>query len=115
MENKEKMPDFKQLYQDILNHVLNGKGFSSVADRQAAFNNAGLADPVKTLVEKVAHHAYKITDSDIDTVKASGIGEDQIFELVICTALGQASRQYMSGLSALAEATTEKKGGSHAS
>jgi len=39
--------------------------------------------------------------------------EDQLFELIICAAVGQASRQYEAGLAALAEA--KKEGGSYAS
>ncbi len=109
------MPDFEQLYQDVLTHVLKGKGFSPEAQRQAAFDNAGLPGPVKSLVDKVANRAYQITDKDIDTVRTSGVSEDQIFELVICAAVGEASRQYINGLSALAEALTDTKGGPHAS
>ena len=115
MGNKENTASLQQLYQDVVTHVLEGKGFSAVAERQAAFDNSGLPDPLGTLVDKVARNAYKISDSDIDTVKASGIGEDQLFELIICAAVGQASRQYLSGLNALTEALNDKKGGPHAS
>lgn len=115
MENKEKTANFQPLYQDVVTHILKGKGFSPETERKAAFDNSGLSDPLKTLVDNVAHNAHKITDGDIETVKASGINEDQIFELVICAAVGEASRQYMSGLSALTEAVTDKKGTSHAS
>jgi hypothetical protein len=37
--------------------------------------------------------------------KASGFSEDQLFELVICAAVGQSARLYEAGLAALAEAT----------
>ena len=37
--------------------------------------------------------------------KASGCTEDQIFELVVCAAVGQSTRLYEAGLAALAEAT----------
>jgi hypothetical protein len=40
-------------------------------------------------------------------VEASGLGEDQIFELVVCAAIGQATRQYQSALGALAGVTTD--------
>ena len=35
----------------------------------------------------------------------AGFTEDQLFELVICAAVGQSTRQYEAGLAALAEAT----------
>jgi hypothetical protein len=38
---------------------------------------------------------------------ASGCTEDQVFELVICAAVGQSARLYEAGLAALAEATVE--------
>jgi hypothetical protein len=60
---------------------------------------------VSTLVEKVARHAYKVTDDDISAVRMAGFSEDQIFELVICAAIGQATRQYETALAALGAAT----------
>ena len=35
----------------------------------------------------------------------AGFTDDQLFELVICAAVGQSTRQYEAGLAALAEAT----------
>lgn len=43
----------------------------------------------------------KVTDEDITAVKESGLSEDQIFELIICAAFGQATRQYDAGIEAL--------------
>ncbi len=48
-------------------------------------------------------------------MKASGESEDQIFELVMCAAIGQATRQYETALEALTEAMTGKKRSEHAS
>ena len=106
---------FQQLYQNLINHVLKVKGASLEAEREAAFDNTGLTQPVKTLIDKVANSAYRVTDTDIDAVKRSGKSEDEIFELVICGAVGQASRQYKSALDALQEVVTVEKGGQHAS
>ncbi len=101
--------DKKRLaHQAMVTRVLEGDGKTSRTQRRAAFDNTGLAEPLKTLVNKVAHAAYKITDEDIDAVRASGLSEDQIFELVVCAAIGQATRQYASGLMAL-DAAIEKR------
>ena len=110
---KMKAEDYKQLYYSLLNRILKGEGQSSREQRQAAFDNANLLQPLSSLIDKIVHHAYKITDNDINAVKKAGYTEDQIFELMICGAAGQASRQYENGLSALAEAM--KEGGNHAS
>ena len=73
--------------------------------RRAAFDNVGLHEPVRTLIEKVADRSYTVTDEDIAAVRASGLTEDQIFELIVCAAIGAADRQYTSAKAALAEAT----------
>jgi hypothetical protein len=38
---------------------------------------------------------------DIAAARASGLSEDQIFETVVCAAVGQATRQYDTALAAL--------------
>src|SRR5262249_9723338 len=49
--------------------------------------------------------AYTVTDADIAAVKAAAVSEDQIFELAVCAAIGQATRQYDAALAALDAAT----------
>jgi hypothetical protein len=85
----------------VVERILEGDGTASHAHRRAAFDNAGLAEPLTTLIDKVARHAYKVTDGDIAAALASGLSEDQIFELVVCAATGQATRQYERALAAL--------------
>jgi len=83
-----------------------GRGRQSVTLRpQGAFNNSGLAEPLGTLVEQVARHAHRITDEDIAATRKSGLSEDQVFEIVVCAAIGQATRQYDTALAALEAAT----------
>ena len=98
---------YKQLYQRLVDRICKGAGESSIQLRQAAFDNKNMPEVMASLVNKVAYEAYKITDNDIAEVKAAGINEDQLFEIIICSAIGQASRQYKSGLAALAEATKD--------
>jgi hypothetical protein len=95
-------------HQALVARVLEGEGRASRAERRAAFDDAGLALPLRTLIDKVANRPTQVTDEDIANVKASGLSEDQIFELVICAAVGQATRQYDTALAALAEAVTDK-------
>jgi hypothetical protein len=101
--------EIAQLHRELVARVLEGNGKAAPELRRAAFENAGLSDPIRTLIEKVAHHSYQITDQDVAAVRAAGLSEDQIFEIVICAAIGQASRQYSSALAALAGATDEKR------
>ncbi len=51
------------------------------------------------------------TDGDIAAVKAAGFSDDQTFELVVCAAVGEATRQYQSGLAALAAAAADLEAG----
>ena len=73
--------------------VLGEHGRASRDDRRAAFANTSVPDPARVLVDKVARHAYKVTDEDVAEAKAGGLTEDQIFELCVCAAMGQATRQ----------------------
>lgn len=99
------MSDIRQPRKALLARILEGAGKASSSERRAAFNNSGLAEPLSALVDKVARHPYRVTDEDINAVKASGLSEDQIFEIVVCAAIGQATRQYDAALAALGAAT----------
>ena len=101
------MAEIAQLHRELVARVLEGNGKATTELRRAAFENAGLNEPIRTLIEKVANHAYQVTDEDVAAIRAAGLSEDQIFEIVICAAVGQASRQYTSALAALASATEE--------
>lgn len=95
------MSDITQARKALTTRVLEGAGRASPSERRAAFNNSGLAKPLGALVDKVARHAYRVTDEDINGVTKSGLSEDQVFEIVVCAAIGQATRQYDAALAAL--------------
>jgi hypothetical protein len=95
------MPDISSLKRALVNRVLEANGEASITMRRAAFDNAGLDEPIRTLVDKVAREAHLVNDEDFAAVLAAGFSEDQIFEIVVCAAIGQASRQYDSALEAL--------------
>lgn len=101
------MAEIAQLHRELVARVLEGNGKATAELRRAAFENADLNEPIRTLIEKVADHAYRVTDADVAATRAAGLSEDEIFEIVICAAVGQASRQYTSALAALARATEE--------
>jgi alkylhydroperoxidase family enzyme len=92
-------------HQALVDRVLNGEGRASAEQRARAFSNDGLPPPLNALIGKVATRPAQVTDADFAAAKASGCSEDQLFELVICAAVGQSARMYEAGLAALAEAT----------
>jgi hypothetical protein len=85
----------------LVARILEGEGRASRSERRAAFDNAGLCGPVAALIDKVARRAQEVSDADMAAVIKSGLGEDQVFELVVCAEVGQATRQYDAALAAL--------------
>ena len=53
-------------------------------------------------------HTYRVTDEDFTAARQSGLSEDQVFEIVVCGAIGEATRQYDGALAALEAATSGK-------
>ncbi len=102
------MDEKRTAHQALVTRVLEGDGRTSRAERRAAFDNTTLTEPLHGLISKVAKHPSQVTDDDVAAAKASGLSEDQIFELVICAAVGQATRQYQSALAALAAAISDE-------
>lgn len=98
-------------YRALVDRVLNGAGRASAEQRARAFGNDGLAPPLDALIDKVASRPAQVTDADFAAAKASGFSEDQLFELVICAAVGQSTRLYEAGLAALAETTVNGEAG----
>lgn len=52
-------------------------------------------------VEKVAQHAYKVTDADIAALQQAGYSEDAILEITLSAALGASLARLERGLAAL--------------
>jgi hypothetical protein len=103
------MPNIAKAQGELRQRIVEGDGVAPSNERQAAFNNAGLPEPLKTLVDKVANHAHTIDDRDFAAAMESGRTEDQLFEVVVCAAVGQATRQYQAALAALDAATAKDR------
>jgi len=56
-------------------------------------------------VDKVALHAYEVTDEDLAALKQAGHSDDVLFEVTVSAALGAALGRLERGLSALREAS----------
>jgi alkylhydroperoxidase/carboxymuconolactone decarboxylase family protein YurZ len=84
--------------------ILTGAGTAPADLRRNAFENTDLQEPLSSLVDKVATRSFQVTDADFAAALSAGFTEDQLFELVICAAVGASSRLYQAGLAALAEA-----------
>ncbi|WP_037062845.1 hypothetical protein [Pseudonocardia acaciae] len=91
----------------LVDRVRSGDGRASAEQRARAFDNEGLAPPLGTLIAKVADAPARVTEADLAEAKAAGHTEDELFELVVCAAVGKSTRLYEAGLAALAEATAD--------
>ena len=94
----------------VVRRALEGPGTASAAARRGAFDNQGVPESARALVAKVARAAWTVTDADVAAAKSAGASEDEIFELTVCAALGQATRQLDDALAALDAATTSAPG-----
>ena len=87
----------------LIETVLDGPGHLPSGVRKAiAGETTGEIPPVLLpYLDKVAHHAYTVTDEDIEALKRAGLGEDQIFEATVAAALGAALERLRAGLAAV--------------
>jgi len=99
-----KVPDPHAAARDIvLRTVLDGPGTTDPSLRYAAAEGVGVPDDLKTLVEKVHRHAYKVTDEEIAALQTK-YGDDQLFEIIVSAAVGASRQRLLAGLKALGEA-----------
>lgn len=96
-------------YRALVDRVLNGAGKASKEQRALAFGDESAGPALRTLIGKVATSPAQVTDADFAAAKAAGYSEDQLFELVVCAAVGQSARLYDAGLAALAEAAGQRE------
>jgi hypothetical protein len=89
--------------------VRNGPGTADAGERARAFGNEGLGAPLDALIGKVAARPDQVSDADFAAARASGLSDDQLFELVVCAAVGQSARLYDAGLAALAVAVADEE------
>lgn len=85
----------------LVKAVLEGEGATSVEARQAAF--AGRCDDraVAAYLDLVRKHAYRVTDEDVEDLRAGGLDDDAIFELTVAAALGAGVARLQVGLELL--------------
>lgn len=68
---------------------------------RAAGTRDGVPEALRPYVDKVANHAYKVTDQDVAALKAAGHSDDTIFEITVAAAVGAALHRVARGMAAL--------------
>lgn len=91
--------------QRLRERVLDGPGNLSPAVRKtiAGEGNAEIPPVLLPYLDKVAHHAYQVTDEDVQELLQAGLSEDEIFEATVAAALGAGLKRLRAGLAALGE------------
>ena len=80
--------------------VLQSPGHTSPALRRSLVRGEAPPDDLKPLVEKVRKHAYQVTDEDIASL-SDRYSDDELFEVLVSSALGAALLRLDAGLAAL--------------
>ena len=92
---------YSQLVADLRAAVLEGPGRVNAVLRQSAATGKGLSEPWLSYTLKVRDEASGITDADIESLKAAGHTEDEIFEMTIAAAVGASLHTLEAGLRAV--------------
>jgi hypothetical protein len=98
-------------FRALRDRILSGEGRASPEQRARAFRNAGLSPPLEGLLSRVATSPAQVTNTDFAAARAAGFSEDELFELVVCAAVGQSARLYDAGLAALADTVAGQEDG----
>lgn len=81
--------------------ILQGKGALSPATREALATGGEAPEGLARYAAKVSKQAYRVTDAEVEALKAQGYTDDQLFEATISLALGAALTRLEAGLGAL--------------
>lgn len=94
----------RRLRARVIEGVLDGPGRTTSDRRRAAFAHAGGEGGAQGLIDKATRTAWKVTDEEVAAARQAGLTEDELFELVVAAALGQATRQLDAARAAVEEA-----------
>ena len=72
---------------ELRDRVAEAPGKLSPSIRNAALAGSAVPAVAHSYTEKVLRHAYKVTDRDIEDLRAAGWSEDEVYELTVATAL----------------------------
>jgi hypothetical protein len=81
--------------------VLGSTGSLPYETRLALATVREIPDDLKPYADKVARHAYRVTDKDIAALRDAGYDDDAIFEITVAVALGVGLHRRDVGLAAL--------------
>ena len=106
------MSRFSELVSQLLENLCKQQSPVASEVRQAILKRAAAAGgtvleggevpgELEELVDKIARHAYRITDEDYAQLREAGYSEDQLFAVTLSAATGAATARLQRGLAVL--------------
>lgn len=77
------------------------EALSAQLGRRSTLQGDTVPPELASYVKKIALHAYKTTDEDVEALRKAGYSEDAIFEITLSAALGAGMARLERGLAAL--------------
>jgi hypothetical protein len=92
---------YSRVVSDLRQSVFQGPGQVDPQMRQSAASGEALPEPWLSYTAKIRNEPWSVTDSDIESLRAAGHSEDEIFEMTVAAAVGASLRTLDAGLQAL--------------
>jgi hypothetical protein len=89
--------DHGGLVENLRHNVFEAPATTSPELRKAAATGESLAEPWQSYTAMVRDHSYRISDTDIKQLTATGHSEDEIFETTVAATVGAALRSFDAG------------------
>ena len=101
MRHRPTADTFDPLVSDLRESEFDGPGRVDPAIRQSAATGESLSEPWLSCTRKVRDEPATVTASDVESLKAAGHSEDEIFEITVAAAVGASLRPLEAGLRAV--------------
>ncbi len=95
------MADHRTALEALRRSVLDSPGVLPTELRHRVYDGRPVDPPLNDYLASVRTESMRLTAADIDSLKAQGCTEDEIFEAALAAALGVADRVLQAGLTAL--------------
>ena len=101
---------YEAFKQRLVDAVIETPGDTSPALRRGALErakrpggprHADIPAPLAAYIDKVARHAYKVTDEEVAALQRGGQSDNALFEITVAAALGASLERLERGMAAL--------------
>lgn len=89
------------VFRRVHDAVLGETGSLPQTTRRALATGRGIPPELEAYADKVARHAYRVTERDLDALRAAGHDDDAIFEATVAVALNAGLNRRDLGLAAV--------------